>query len=113
MALEPESPRSAIARFVYDLFKAVCDPKAPGLSIRMEDDSLCRIELFEINGTVQVRMDGQDMGRFEPWNRQGYDYAFYQKLRRGMSQGYNPKEVMLMSMCENHPLIRLFKAVNG
>lgn len=103
---------SAIMKFVAVLFEKIKDPTAPDTRIRREDNTLCRITFVEINGLVQLFMDGQDMGHFEPWDRQGYTYAFFQKLRRGMHAGYTPDEAMLMSLCEHHPEIRLFRALD-
>lgn len=103
---------SEILTFVSGLFDAVKDHDVSGIHIPMEDGTSCHVVLFPINGIVQVVIDGQDMGHFEPWDRQDYQYAFYQKRRLGMRDGYTMAEVLLMSICENHPLIRLIKAYN-
>lgn len=72
---------------------------------------MCNVELVENNNAVHVYMNNENMGRFEKYDGQGYQYAFYQTNRIGMKKdGYTINERMMMSICEAHELIRLFKA---
>lgn len=102
--------KSEILQFVEKLFESSKEPVS-GIHIKMADGTMCNVTLVENNNAVHVIMNNQDMGRFEKYDGQGYQYAFYQKRRVGMKkEGYTINEQMMMSTCEYHNLIRLFKA---
>lgn len=102
--------KSEILQFVEKQFESSKEPVS-GIHIKMADGTMCNVILIEENNVVRVYMNHQDMGRFEKYDGQGYQYAFYQANRVGMKKnGYTINERMMMSICENHNLIRLFKA---
>ncbi len=102
--------KSKILQFVEELFESLKEPVS-GIHIKMADGTMCNVILKEDNNGVHVFMNNQDMGRFEKYDGQGYQYAFYQKNRIGMKKnGYTINECMMMSICESHDFIRLVKA---
>lgn len=102
--------KSEILQFVEELFESSKEPVS-GIHIKMADDTMCNVKLAEDNNAIHVYMNNQNMGRFEKYDGQGYQYAFYQNNRIGIKKnGYTINELMMMSICENHKLIRLFKA---
>lgn len=101
---------SEILQFVEKQFESSKEPVS-GIHIKMDDGTMCNVKLVENNNAVHVYMNNENMGRFEKYDGQGYQYAFYQTNRIGMKKnGYTINERMMMSICETHELIRLFKA---
>lgn len=102
--------KSEILQFVEKLFESSKE-SVSGIHIKMDDGTMCNVILKEDNNRVHVYMNNQDMGRFEKYDGQGYQYAFYQKNRIGMKKnGYTINERMMMSICKTHDFIHLVKA---
>lgn len=88
-------------QFVENLFATTKEPRE-GIYIRMADNSIIRVSLFENNNKVEVSMNGAVMGYFEPMTERGYEYCFHQKYRTGIKNGYTSAEKLMANICELH-----------
>lgn len=93
--------KSAIYQFVESLFTPSKEPVS-GIHIRMGDGSIINVSLFENKNTVEVTMNGNVVGVFEPMTERGYEYCFHQKYRTGIRKGYTPAEALMANICEQH-----------
>lgn len=93
--------------FVNSLFNSARDPKRAGLFIMRDDGHNTHIEINPFENRIEIKMDGLLMGRFEEYNGQGYNCAFFQQNRVGIKKGLTKNELLMKSFC-NHPLVLFY-----
>lgn len=99
--------KSNLLAFVESLFEGSKEKDKEEIYIRLSNNRICRVDLFEFEGKVEVTMSETNMGFFEalPDKPQGYEYKFQQKHRQGISKGLTFLEE-LMANIANHDLVK-------
>lgn len=99
--------KSDLLVFVESLFDVDREKGKEDIYLRLTDGKVCRVDLFEKNGKVEVTMSDTVMGFFEVLSQkpQGYEYKFHQKHRTGISKGLTLLEE-LMAGIATHELIK-------
>ncbi len=99
-----------LKEFVEQLFESSKEQHVSGIHIRMDDNTILNVRIYESRGCVYVEMDGIAMGYFEPMTQRGYKCRFVQRYRVGIRKGLTRNELFMQNICETDEFIFLQKA---